>query len=376
MTVNAATDTILLAAGGTGGHLFPAYALAEELGRRNWRIELATDMRGDRYGTGFPAEAVHQIASDTLRGRSPFALARTGLSLASGIRQAYALLGRISPAAVVGFGGYPCFPPLVAARLRGMPTALHEQNAVLGRANRMLAPRVTAIATSFREVKHIDPAWADKVHFTGNPVRDRVIEQAGVPYPAPPEPGSTAPFRLLVFGGSQGARFFSECIPPALARFGEGGRVSVHVTHQCREEDLNAVRAAYAEAGIDAVCETFFTDLPARIAASHLIIGRAGASSVAELTVIGRPAILVPLPGSLDGDQAENARNLADAGGAIALTQAELTPEALASELEKLIATPAYLRDAAAKAKSIGRPEAVAELADLVESLANAESPS
>jgi UDP-N-acetylglucosamine--N-acetylmuramyl-(pentapeptide) pyrophosphoryl-undecaprenol N-acetylglucosamine transferase len=363
-------STILLAAGGTGGHLFPAFALAEELARRGWRVDLATDMRGDRYGTGFPAAEIHRISSATLQGRSPLAMARTGFSLAKGIGQAYKLLGRIKPAVVVGFGGYPCFPPLVAARLRGIPTALHEQNAVLGRANRMLAGRVSAIATSFENVKFIDGKAAERVHFTGNPVRDIVIQNAATPYPALPAPGSSERFRLLVFGGSQGARFFSERVPAALAACDDDVRHRLDVTQQCRAEDLDAVRAVYADAGIKAVCEPFFMDLPRIIAESHLVIGRAGASSIAELTVIGRPSILVPLPHALDNDQLLNATSLADAGGAICITQSELTEQRLRDELLRTMSAPGWLTAAAAKAKAAGRPDAVVRLADLVEQLA------
>ncbi|MFY0611059.1 MAG: undecaprenyldiphospho-muramoylpentapeptide beta-N-acetylglucosaminyltransferase [Hyphomicrobiaceae bacterium] len=361
---------ILLAAGGTGGHLFPALALAEELIRREWRIELATDMRGDRFGSGFPASTIHRISSATIKGRSPIAIARTGLSLVNGIRQAYALIGTMRPAAVVGFGGYPCFPPLVAARLRGVATALHEQNAVLGRANRMLVNGVTAIATSFEDVQFIDENLKPKVHLTGNPVRDIVVEHAATPYPTPPSAGSSGQFRLLVFGGSQGARFFSELVPSALSQLDEVTRARLNITQQCRDEDLEAARATYARAGIDAECATFFQDLPRRIAASHLVMGRAGASSIAELTVIGRPSILVPLPHSLDNDQLRNAISLADAGGAICIAQKDLTAERLRADLHTILSDPENLIAAATNAKSRGRPDAVVRLADLVEELA------
>ncbi|MGI9480034.1 MAG: undecaprenyldiphospho-muramoylpentapeptide beta-N-acetylglucosaminyltransferase [Hyphomicrobiaceae bacterium] len=363
---------ILLAAGGTGGHLFPAFALAEELDRRHWSVELATDMRGDRYGLDFPAEKVHRISSATLGNRSPIALARTGYLLAAGIYQAYKLIGKMRPAAVIGFGGYPSFPPLVGARLRGIPTALHEQNAVLGRANRMLVDRVTAVATSFENVQFINDALRSKVRLTGNPVRDIVVAQAAKSYPVPPSVESEKRFNLLVFGGSQGARFFSERIPSALSQLSEAERLRLSVTQQCREEDLEAVRATYAQAGIDAECATFFQDLPLRIAASHLVIGRAGASSIAELTVIGRPSILVPLPHALDNDQLRNAESLANAGGAICISQADLTDERLRADLTNIMSNSDELIAAAANAKSMGRPDAVLRLADLVEELAGA----
>lgn len=350
--------------------MFPAFALAEELSRRGRSVELATDMRGDRYGADFPARKIHRISSATLKGRSPLAFAKTGISLADGIRQAYSLIGEMKPAVVVGFGGYPCFPPVVAAKLRGVPTALHEQNAVLGRANRMLVGRVTAIATSFENTHFLEDVDRGKVRLTGNPVRDIVIECAAMPYPPPPAPGSFERLHLLVFGGSQGARFFSERIPSALAELDETVRSRLTIVQQCREEDLAAVRSTYAEVGIDATCETFFDDLPRLIANSHLVIGRAGASSIAELMVIGRPSILVPLPHSLDNDQLRNAKNLADAGGAICIEQDDLTADRLRTDLTKIMADPSMLVTAAADAKSVGRPDAVTRLADLVEELA------
>ena len=364
---------ILLAAGGTGGHLFPAFALAEELRRRGRRVGLATDNRGDRFGAGFPADEIHRISSATLRGRSPIAAARTILSLANGVRQAYALLARAKPAAVIGFGGYPSFPPLVAAKLRGIPTALHEQNAVLGRANRLLANRVTAIATSFENVQFVNEKTANKLRFTGNPVRDIVINHASTPYPSPPAFGSQEHFRLLVFGGSQGARFFSERIPSALSHLDETTRQRLSIVQQCREEDIDAVRSTYASANIEATCATFFEDLPRRMANAHLVIGRAGASSIAELAVIGRPSILVPLPNAIDNDQLRNATSMADSGGALCIAEKELSADRLCTDLVKLMADPAMLVGAAANAKSIGRPDAVVHLADLVDELAGVE---
>lgn len=367
--MTAASRSILLAAGGTGGHLFPAFALAEELGRRGYAIDLATDMRGDRYGTGFPARAVHQLPSATLASKSPVAIAKTGLTLSRGILAARSLLKTLRPAAVVGFGGYPSFPPLLAARLANIPTALHEQNAVLGRANRMLAKRMTAIATSFEQTKFIDGTLAPKCRFTGNPVRLAVLAEAARPYQAP---DSTGPISLLVFGGSQGARYFSESLPPALEKLPEALRRRIHLVQQAREEDASAVKAHYASAGITADVAPFFKDLPARMAASHLVIARAGASSVAELAVLGRPSILVPLPHALDNDQLQNATRLAESGGAWCIEQKVLTPERLALEIAGILQDPQCLVRAAAAAKAAGRPDAVVRLADLVEELARA----
>jgi UDP-N-acetylglucosamine--N-acetylmuramyl-(pentapeptide) pyrophosphoryl-undecaprenol N-acetylglucosamine transferase len=358
---------VMLAAGGTGGHLFPAFALAEELGRRGIPVELATDMRGDRYGSGFPARAVHSIHAATLSGRSPLALASTGITLARGVREAYALFGKERPSVVVGFGGYPSFPPLLAARMRRIPTLLHEQNAVLGRANKMLARRVDLIATSFEKVRFLEGELARKARLTGNPVRKAVIEAAGRPYAAPAPTGA---FNLVVFGGSQGARFFSDVVPPALGLLPEGMRQRLKVVQQARAEDLERVSAAFRAAEIDANIAPFFQDLPDRMAAAHLVIGRAGASTVAELAVLGRPSILVPLPHALDNDQLRNATTLAESGGAWCIEQKDLGPERLAGEIGRLAGAPELLDRAAAAARSRGRPDAVARLAGLVMGLA------
>ncbi len=360
------SQSVLLAAGGTGGHLFPAFALAQELGRRGIAVDLMTDMRGDRYGGNFPARSIYQVPAATTASRNPLAVAKTGLTLSRGIAAAYTLLGEIKPAVVVGFGGYPTFSPMIAARARRIPTALHEQNAVLGRANSMLAKRVAAIATSFQNVKSLEGPLASKVRFTGNPVRDVVIEAAKLPY-APPT--LTSPFSLVVFGGSQGARFFSDCVPPALASMVPELRAKLFVVQQARAEDVARVEAAYRASGVRANVSPFFANLPEEIAKAQLVIGRAGASTIAELTVIGRPSILVPLPHALDNDQLLNATRLADAGGAICIAQKDLSPERLAKDLATLMTSPSDLAGAAAAAKSQGRPDAVARLADLVEEL-------
>ncbi len=359
--------SIMLAAGGTGGHLFPAFALAEELKRRGVVVDLMTDMRGDRYGSGFPARAIYQVPSATLASRSPTDVAKTTLALARGTRAAFSILGRVKPAAIIGFGGYPTYPPLVAARLRGIPTAIHEQNAVLGRANKLLAKRVTAIATSFERTKFLEGALAEKVVLTGNPVRQAVVDAATRPYEAPAGDGV---IRLLIFGGSQGARFFSDTVPLALFALPDPIRTRLRVVQQAREEDIARVQDAYSEANISADIAPFFADLPARMAAAHLVIGRAGASTVAELTVMGRPSILVPLPHALDNDQLNNARRLAESGGAWCIEQKNLSPERLADELERLLPATDALAAAAKAAKTAGRPDAVRNLADFTLALA------
>lgn len=356
----------MLAAGGTGGHLFPAYALSEELHRRGHTVDLITDLRGDRYGSDFPARTVHRVPSATLTAKTPLAAAKTTWTLSRGLAHAVGVMRRVKPAVVIGFGGYPTFPPLLAAKLIGIPTALHEQNAVLGRANRMLGRRVDAIATSFERTSLLNGSMIGKARYTGNPVRDIVIAAAEQPYTVP-RPGDR--FELLVFGGSQGARFFSEAVPQAVVSLASDVRDRLHVTQQAREEDLAHVRQAYEAAGISASVEPFFKDLPQRMAAAHLIIGRSGASTVAELTVIGRPAILVPLPHALDNDQLQNATRLAEAGGGWAIAQKDLTPERLKSEIERLARDQTTLLLAADAAKSQGRPDAVVRLADVVEDL-------
>jgi UDP-N-acetylglucosamine--N-acetylmuramyl-(pentapeptide) pyrophosphoryl-undecaprenol N-acetylglucosamine transferase len=362
--VTDAERSVLLAAGGTGGHLFPAFALAEELGRRGLAVDLVTDMRGDRYGTGFPARRVYQVPSATLKGRSPVAIVRTGLVLSRGVLAAWQLLKRIKPAALVGFGGYPTIPPLVAARWIGIPSVLHEQNAVLGRANRMLAKRASAIAMSFERTRYLTPSLSAKARLTGNPVRDAVIAAAQKPYAVPDAKG---PLRLVVFGGSQGARFFSDLVPPGLSMLPAEIRSRLFVTLQAREEDVVRARKALAGADIEADVGAFFKNLPALIAESHIVIARAGASTVAELGVIGRPSILVPLPHSLDNDQLENATNLAESGGSWCIQQRDFSPARLAREIERLAGDPAALARAVQAARSQGRADAVKRLADLVE---------
>jgi UDP-N-acetylglucosamine--N-acetylmuramyl-(pentapeptide) pyrophosphoryl-undecaprenol N-acetylglucosamine transferase len=366
------TISVMLAAGGTGGHLFPAFALAEELQQRGIAVDLITDMRGDRYGSGFPARNVYKVPAATLAGRSPIDAAKTALALARGTKAAHKILGQVRPAVIVGFGGYPTFPPLMAARMRGIPTLLHEQNAVLGRANRMLAKRVTGIATSFERTKYLDGHLVAKARFTGNPVRQSVIAASTLPYV---EPSATGEFRILVFGGSQGARYFSEMVPPALACLPADIKRRLRVTQQAREEDLAQVRAAYAANGVAADVETFFKDLPDRMALAHLVAGRAGASTVAELTVIGRPSILVPLPHALDNDQLNNAQHLAESGGGWCIEQKNLSPERFAAEIQRLAGAPHTLAAAAEAAKRSGRPDAVARLADLTLELAAGHPP-
>jgi UDP-N-acetylglucosamine--N-acetylmuramyl-(pentapeptide) pyrophosphoryl-undecaprenol N-acetylglucosamine transferase len=354
---------VVVAAGGTGGHLFPAEALAVALGKRGIAVDLATDERAALYGQNFPARQTHIVPSATVRGRDPLALARTGFALTRGTLRAFRLFGRLEPAAVIGFGGYPTIPPVLAAAWRRIPTLIHEQNGVMGRANRLLSARVRAIATSFAGALAREPALAAKATHTGNPVRPAVIEAAKVPYVPPARPG---PINLLVFGGSQGARIMADIVPAAVELLPLAVRAHLAVTQQARSEDLDRVRAIYARLGVPADIAPFFADLPARIAQSHLVVSRSGASTVAELAAIGRPAILVPLPHALDQDQRANAAVLEQAGGAIRIDQPAFTPEKLASEIARIVVAPEQLAIMAQRARAAGAPDAADRLAELV----------
>ena len=365
-----AAPLVVVAAGGTGGHLFPAEALTVALAKRGVAVDLATDERATRYGGAFPARATHVVPSDTFRGRNPLAVARTTAVLAKGVIAGLGLMREVRPAAVIGFGGYPTIPPVIAAWLRGIPTLIHEQNAVLGRANRLLSGRVRAIATSFPGVLDHDSRLAAKAVHTGNPVRPMVVEAAATPYP-----DATGAFRVLAFGGSQGARVMADIVPSAMELVPMAIRARLHVTQQARDEDLERVRGAYARMGVPAEVEAFFPDLPRRMAASHLVVSRSGASTVAELAAIGRPAILVPLPHALDQDQKANADRLQKVNGAIMFDQSRFTSERLAGEIARLAGEPEKLAAMAAAARGQGILDAADRLADLVVKVAGIQVP-
>lgn len=359
--------TFVLAAGGTGGHLFPAEALAHELKARGHSVHLATDDRAGRFAGSFPADAVHAFPAATFGSKNPMAMARSGWKIWRGLRAASAMLGTVRPAAVVGFGGYPTFTPVFAATQRGMPTLIHEQNAVMGRANKALASRVTAIAGGFLPA---DGPFAAKIVQTGNPVRPAVVAAAQKPYqPA----ASGQPFRLLVFGGSQGAQFFSEILPKALALLGDDRRKRLHLEQQARAEDEQGLRDALAGLSMAADIAPFFNDMAERMASAHLVIARAGASTVSEIAAIGRPALLVPYPHALDHDQAANAAALEAAGGCQVSRQAELTADALAQVIASAMDDPQRLSAMASAAKRTGRPDATRLLADLTEAIASGQ---
>ena len=358
---------IMLAAGVTGGHLFPAEALGVALMKRGARVRLMTDSRAVRYGGMFTRDMMDVVPSETVRGRTPWALARTGTLLAAGGVMALALLLRQKPKAVIGFGGYPTLPPLIAAKLLGIPTIIHDSNAVLGRANRLLSTRISAIATSLPGVLDRDPALAGKATVTGTPMRPAILAAAAVPYASP---DTTGPLRLLVVGGSQGARIMADIVPPAIERLEPVLWRRLSLVQQVREEDMTRVRAVYDRLKIEAELAPFFVDLPARLAATHLVISRSGAGTVAELGAIGRPSILVPLPGAIDQDQFANAGVLEKAGGAIRIPQTEFTPDRLAAEISALAADPARLTTMATSARSVGRLDAAERLADLAAKVA------
>ena len=354
----------VLAAGGTGGHLIPAFALAAELRQRGHRVALITDARGAAI-PGKPADLeAHVLPAGRLQGRNPIEWLRAGRAILRGRGMALALMRSFRPSAVVGFGGYPALPTLLAARAAGVPTVIHEQNAVLGRVNRWFAGRVDAIATSYAQVDKLAPKHAGKVTLVGNPVRAEVLQLRDEPYPPY---ASDGPLRLLVTGGSQGARVLSDVVPAGLALLPDALRARLHVVQQCRPEDIEKVRASYAAHGIGAELATYFENMAGRLAATHLFIGRAGASTIAELTAVGRPAILVPLPIATDDHQAANTREIVAAGGARSIRQEQFTAEELARQVEALAEPPELLSQAAHAAWNCGYPDAASDLADLVE---------
>ncbi|KQT50902.1 UDP-N-acetylglucosamine--N-acetylmuramyl-(pentapeptide) pyrophosphoryl-undecaprenol N-acetylglucosamine transferase [Aureimonas sp. Leaf454] len=364
------TGPILLSAGGTGGHLFPAEALAHELVARGFEVHLATDERAGKYAERFPVEAIHVVPSATFGSKNPLRVAGSLLTLWRGFRTAGALIRKIRPAVVVGFGGYPTVPPMLAATQAGRPTLIHEQNAVMGRANKFLAKRVTRIAAGIAQ-EGVDPALAGKLVVTGNPVRPAVLESAAYPY-KPSEPG--APFRLVVFGGSQGAQFFSDIMPEVMRLLPIDVLRRLHVTQQARPEQQEKIRAFYEAEGIEADVSPFFTDMAKRIGRAHLVVSRSGASTVSEISVIGRPSILVPYPYALDHDQAANAAKLEAAGGAIVARQADLSAMRLAGLIESLAADPAKAMVMASAARATGIPDAARLLADVVEAMSAAST--
>lgn len=358
----------VLAAGGTGGHLIPAHALARELQQRGHHIALVTDERGAKIPGIFEGDQVHILPPGRIAG-GPMGWLRGLRGIWAGRNMALNLFETFQPTAVVGFGGYPALPTLLAAQKAAIPTLIHEQNAVLGRVNRFMAGRVNAIATAYKQVDRLNPRYSDRVHVVGNPVREEVLALRGENYPPLLDDGV---FRVLVTGGSQGARVLSEVVPDGLAMLPVNLRRRLQVVQQCREEDIEGVRAKYAAHGIPAELATYMNDLPEKLGWSHLFIGRAGASTIAELTAAGRPAILVPLPIATDDHQTANAREMVKAGGARSIRQDAFTPKELAKQIQKMALDPQALENAALAAHKCGYPHAVRDLADLVESFGGA----
>ena len=356
-----------MAAGGSGGHLFPAQALAEALIARGWRIVLATDERGAQFADKFPAQERIGLSAATFRSGDPVGMARAGVRIGKGVMQARAAFRRLDPAVVVGFGGYPSLPAMLAAFSTGRPTVIHEQNAVIGRANRLLASRASAIACAFPTLLKAPAAVKDRAIVVGNPVRPQIRTLYDEPYLPPAET-----IHLLITGGSQGSRLLSELPPAAVQILPEPLRARLKVHQQTRPDSVEAARNAYAEAMVEAEIAPFFRDMATRLGQAHLVIGRAGASTCCELAVAGKPAILVPLKIALDDDQGQNAKLLADAGAAEIISEDELTVERLADALQRLLSHPADLAKMAAAARSVAVPDAAERLADVVERVARA----
>jgi len=357
----------MVAAGGTGGHLFPALALSEALIRRGFVIDLITDTRGGYFGADFPARNVYKVPAATFKGKSPLEATRTMATLSNGFQVAYKTIGEVQPKAIIGFGGYPSLPPMLAAMARGVPSLIHEQNAVMGRANRFLAPMVKAIACSFDNTKYLDGKLLTKSHLTGTPLRGTVLKMKGQPYRPP---SSSSQINLLVFGGSQGAQFFSDVMPEAIGLLPSHMRERIMVTQQCRAEDIDRVFDKYETASVAAELSTFFDDMADKMFNSHLVISRAGATTVSELCAVGRPAILVPLPHSLDNDQFENASRFEAGGAGWVHEQPGLTPERLAGSIRRLLEEPLKLVQSAGAAMKMAQYNAVDNLAELLTHLA------
>ncbi len=357
---------IVLSAGGTGGHMFPAEALAQELRARGRTVALITDARGAAFASSFGRIDVHVVSAKNPAGNA-LAKLRAVVAIGIGALQALRLLRRQPPALVIGFGGYPALPAMLAATWLGVPTALHEQNAVLGRVNRLIAHRVSGIAASVEGLRGLRAIDQVKVSVTGNPVRADIAACHAQAYEAP---AVDAPFNLVVFGGSQGARILSETVPAAIAMLPPGVSSRLRIVQQCRSADLAQAHAAYARTGVQVELTDFIRDMPAKLSQAHLVIARSGATTVSELTAAGVPSILVPYPHHADQQQLANAQALADAGAAWILPESDMTAAVLAKRLQTLLRNPQQLAVAASAAHALGRPGAVKALADMVERLA------
>ena len=361
----------VLAAGGTGGHMVPAHALAAELRSRGHGVLLITDDRGARFPGLFEGVPVHILPAGRIGG-GPIGWLKALNSIVKGRAQAKRLYREHGPDAVVGFGGYPAFPSLLAASSMKIPTVLHEQNAVLGRVNRLLAGEAEAIGTAYDKVERLKSRNAAKSVLVGNPVREEIARLGELPFPPFDE---IAPLKILITGGSQGATILGQVVPEGLALLQPSLRRRLQIVQQCRPDDIERIRKRYAELGIPAELLTYIEDMPDKLADAHLVIGRAGASTIAELTAAGRPAILIPFAAATDDHQTANAREMTQAGGARTIQQSGFTPTVLARQIEAMAADPIALNNAAARALSVGRPHAARDLADVVERVGNGVAP-
>ena len=357
---------VVIGAGGTGGHMFPASAFAAEMKTRGWQVGLLTDERGRKYTEGFPADWIRNVNSATFASKRPDKLLASGLKIMSGIGQAKKMLQQEGASLVAGFGGYPAFPALAAAQRAKLPILIHEQNAVLGRVNRVFAGKAGVVACGFDRLDRLPKSAEEQKRVVGNPVRAPILAVRDRPYPSVVQ-GS--PITLLIIGGSQGARLFGEVIPPALCALPTPLRAQLRVVQQVREEQIGEVRALYDEAGIHSDLAPFFTDMAERLAASHIVISRSGASSVTELTVVGRPSILIPLEIAMDDHQTGNAETLRDVGAADVIAESDFTVEAMTALLSERLANGPDLAQRAGKARSVSRDNAASDLADLAEGL-------
>ena len=353
------THKILLAAGGTGGHMFPAQSLAENLKAKGWEVALMTDARGQKHSGRIPADKIIEVQAASISPRKPIEAIKGIIKLAKGVAQAKAFIRHWKPDVVVGFGGYPAFPAMCAAQSMKLPTILHEQNAVLGRVNRVFAAKANHVVSGFDVLEKVSPKA--KVQSLGNPMRVQIMDAIPTSYEPP-----TGVINLLCVGGSLGARILSQTIPKAIALLPSELRGRIKVVQQTTESEVKTARTLYAEMGVEAICETFFSDIETHLAKAHYIIARAGASSVAEIALMGKPSLLIPLAIAMDDHQTINARSLEGHGAADILPESEFTPESVANILQDRLNDSNWLSSAAASARTLGRPNAAQDLAQLV----------
>ena len=371
MTVPSTKPLVVVAAGGTGGHMFPAQAFADEMHARGWTVALVTDERGKKYATNFPADWRLEVEAATFGSKMPHKLLASALKLRAGTAEAKRNFEKTKPKVVAGFGGYPSYPSLSAARAMGVPIVIHEQNSVLGRVNRLFAKAAKFVACGFDRLDRLPPGAEDTKRVVGNPVRNAIKAVREKPYP---ELDDAGPINILITGGSQGARLFGEVIPKAIIALPAEQRARVHVVQQAREEQLEAVRSAYTAAGVDATVEAFFSDMHERLAAAHLIIARAGASTVTELAIAGRPSILIPLGIAMDDHQTANAEGMVTGAAADVVPEPVFTVETFGPLLLERISNAGVLRARAKAAWQLGKPNAAKELADLAEQAAGVKA--